>query len=200
MTLSNRLLALKARALALSPHVVPATAADILAKSERYGDVTDRQHAYVDSMLRTAEGGPRSARSPLDLKRINAMFDTAAANLKRPFVNFLVDGREFRLSQAPATGKNPGSLYLKAGGTYAGKVSPEGAFSPAREAPAGLVEALAAFAANPTAAALAYGQATGVCCFCARALTDARSVEVGYGPICASRWGLPWGVACEEVA
>jgi hypothetical protein len=34
------------------------------------------------------------------------------------------------------------------------------------------------------------------CVFCARTLTDeqdGRSVDVGYGPICADKYGLPWG-------
>lgn len=34
------------------------------------------------------------------------------------------------------------------------------------------------------------------CVFCSRKLsdeTDGRSVDVGYGPICADRYGLPWG-------
>lgn len=29
------------------------------------------------------------------------------------------------------------------------------------------------------------------CSFCGLALTDEGSVEVGYGPVCAKRWGLP---------
>jgi hypothetical protein len=38
-----------------------------------------------------------------------------------------------------------------------------------------------------------YGHATGVCMFCARDLTDERSIEVGYGPVCAGHHDLPWG-------
>jgi len=34
---------------------------------------------------------------------------------------------------------------------------------------------------------------TGNCCFCRRELTDKRSTEVGYGPICADHFSLPWG-------
>ena len=49
------------------------------------------------------------------------------------------------------------------------------------------------FAANPAKVASAYGKQTGSCCFCARELTDDRSVRVGYGPICADKFSLPWG-------
>lgn len=44
--------------------------------------------------------------------------------------------------------------------------------------------------------AAALGHATHHCCFCGIELTDegnGRSVEVGYGPICAGKNGLPWG-------
>lgn len=41
--------------------------------------------------------------------------------------------------------------------------------------------------------AAAFGHATGHCVFCARELTDDRSVEVGYGPVCAGKNNLPWG-------
>ena len=38
-----------------------------------------------------------------------------------------------------------------------------------------------------------YGPGTfpGPLSFCALPLTDAGSVEVGYGPVCAKHWGLP---------
>lgn len=31
------------------------------------------------------------------------------------------------------------------------------------------------------------------CCYCNKALEDARSMRIGYGKICAAHWGLPWG-------
>ena len=168
---------------------------EIQAKAVRYGNHPTSDQA--DLLVRLIEEAEAKAAKPVaakvDLSKINQMFDRAAEQLKRPFVMFLVEGAEFRVSQAPATGRNPGSLYVKAGSAYAGKIAPDGAFSAAREAPKGIYEALLGFAADPVKAAHAYGMETGSCCFCARELTDARSVTVGYGPICASRWGLPWG-------
>lgn len=41
--------------------------------------------------------------------------------------------------------------------------------------------------------AASFGALTGRCVFCDRELTDERSIEVGYGPVCAERNGLPWG-------
>lgn len=34
---------------------------------------------------------------------------------------------------------------------------------------------------------------TGICNFCLRGLVDARSVWHNYGPVCADKFGLPWG-------
>ncbi len=35
------------------------------------------------------------------------------------------------------------------------------------------------------------------CCYCNLPLEDARSKAVGYGKICAGRWGLPWGTQTD---
>jgi hypothetical protein len=48
-------------------------------------------------------------------------------------------------------------------------------------------------AANPQEYAASYGKKFGSCCFCHRSLSDSRSLAVGYGPECASKYGLPWG-------
>ena len=50
--------------------------------------------------------------------------------------------------------------------------------------------------AATAAEAAGLGWATHHCCFCGIELTDegeGRSVEVGYGPVCANNNGLPWG-------
>lgn len=42
--------------------------------------------------------------------------------------------------------------------------------------------------------AAAWGHEHHACVFCQTALDDPRSTTVGYGPICAGKYGLPWGV------
>lgn len=54
-------------------------------------------------------------------------------------------------------------------------------------------EELTAFDENPHKASSVRGHATGRCCYCGRRLDNAESVRVGYGPICAERYMLPWG-------
>jgi hypothetical protein len=47
------------------------------------------------------------------------------------------------------------------------------------------------FASNPVEVAQRYGKLTGNCMFCGKKLDDPTSVAVGYGPVCAKKWGLP---------
>ena len=62
-------------------------------------------------------------------------------------------------------------------------------------------EALAAIAHDPISAAAHAGKQTGACSFCARPLSTAESLAVGYGPVCAEHFGLPWGAPTKaEVA
>ncbi len=42
--------------------------------------------------------------------------------------------------------------------------------------------------------AAAFGHTNHRCCFCARKLSRGESTAVGYGPDCADKYGLPWGV------
>lgn len=41
--------------------------------------------------------------------------------------------------------------------------------------------------------AAAFGKLVGRCCFCSHAIDTPESTAVGYGPICAGKYGLPWG-------
>ena len=81
--------------------------------------------------------------------------------------------------------------------TYYGRVAPDGAWQPGKYAtPATLTAVttlLAAFANNPSGIAADFGHLVGRCAFCGSDLTDERSVSVGFGPVCAKRWGMAWG-------
>jgi hypothetical protein len=52
--------------------------------------------------------------------------------------------------------------------------------------------------ANPIEETKLQGQKFGNCCFCGLELTNKSSLIAGYGPICAEKWGLPWGIKEEE--
>ncbi len=122
----------------------------------------------------------------VDLAKIREMFDAAvASSLKRPV--YRAEG--LVLSLAPAHGKNPGAIYIKAGEEYLGKVLGTD-FQAARAATDETLTSLQTIAADPLEAAVRYGRLTGACACCGRTLTDPKSVERGIGPICAGKWGL----------
>lgn len=80
-------------------------------------------------------------------------------------------------------------------GTYYGKIE-HGNFVARSETPASTLGFLCEIASDPKKAAIEYGRDTGSCCFCNRSLTDdksGKSVERGYGPVCATKHGLVWG-------
>lgn len=85
--------------------------------------------------------------------------------------------------------KVPGSVTVKRNGEYLGLVRPTGDVIGAFDAT--LIAHLATVAEAPAIAAKDYASITSRCSFCGKTLTDAGSVDVGYGPICASHWGLP---------
>lgn len=172
---------------------------------------TPAQHHWIEKLAqRATETKPQAEKVMADLGPLNSLFRKARENLKRP--HLLIDAGDFggiKLQQAGEQSRYYGQVYVYTTGAYEertwlGRIDNEGQFVPSREAEQdghvkAVVAALAAMAVDPAAAAKAYGQRFGVCCMCSRELTDKRSIHAGYGPICADRWGLPWG-ECEEVA
>jgi hypothetical protein len=120
-------------------------------------------------------------------------------------VRFMVEHMmiEFKYTGMAYT-KYPGSYHIKeiiagnAGERYLGRLEPDGKLQLTAEIRKQDVNdeyviILQALNADPVKAAVLYGHATNSCSFCARELTDEPSVEAGYGPICADKYGLPWG-------
>ena len=178
---------------------------------KKYGRVSDKQRYWLVTLAERAanpQKAPERSKTAIgDLSALNALFDKAREGLKNPAFIFDADGTGIRVSVAGPTSKVPGSLNVTTKGsfenrTWFGRILKDGQFeaSPRANIPAGLIESLKAFATDPAGQAALYGQKFGHCCFCARELTDGRSIHVGYGPVCADKWGLPWGESEKEAA
>lgn len=133
-----------------------------------------------------------------DFARIVQLLVTAAAHMKYPKIRLSVGDQPVVLSLAGQRSKRPGTINVTDGGRYGenkwfGRIEKDGSLSPGRELTEPVTDLLKAFANDPEGIASAYGKLTGNCCFCARELTDKRSTDVGYGPICADHYGLAWG-------
>lgn len=134
-----------------------------------------------------------------DFARLTALFARAQENgLSRPRIRLaLPDGAPVILDIV-GSGANAGKLRVTNGlprddgrSRFYGFVSPDGSYDGRNPEVAQL---LVQFAADPAAVAAQYGKSSGDCCFCGIALSngDSGSVSVGYGPICAGRYELPW--------
>ncbi len=139
-----------------------------------------------------------------DVKGILDLFNTAGSRLKYPKIHLqTVGGQEICLSVAGPNSKQPGTVNVTNGGgfregTWFGRIMLDGEFKPSRDCTDAITEYLVAFAQDPARIAAEDGRRTGRCCFCSLKLTDARSLEVGYGKRCSENYNLPWGTARHE--
>jgi hypothetical protein len=128
-------------------------------------------------------------------KKVAGLFETAKSNgLNRRAIRLQTDkGAEVKLTPAAETGRNSGFIYIKVNNEYMGKIAPDGQFSPVQGCTDEIKMFVQEFGNSTVQMARQYGKRTGSCCFCARQLDTAESNAVGYGPICAEKYGLPWG-------
>jgi hypothetical protein len=151
---------------------------------------SEKQVLAISSMVARMEErrAQRAAEAPsVDLRLIVSMFAHARdKGYKRPI--YRAEG--LKISLAPATGANAGALYVKTDeDQYIGKVVDQQFFA-SRDATDEHKTALSVIAQSPRDAAIRYGQKTGHCACCGRALSNRQSVDLGIGPICAGKWGF----------
>jgi hypothetical protein len=164
--------------------------AGLIEKMNVYGTLTENQLALIDrDIAKDAEFWARkkaeqeAAAAPVNMSAIEKMFAIASENKKNP--KFYAG--DMVIYPAKANGANPGAIYVKVKGEYAGKIA-RGRFLATAAAPAGIAEKIDELAADPRAAAAKWGKEEVRCCFCGIELTDPVSRENGYGPICAGNW------------
>lgn len=154
----------------------------------KYGSLTERQLAAVQNCIeRETERRKASEQSAVavDVTRIEVAFKNAQEKgLKYPRLRLA----NLVFTPAKADGKNPGAVYVKTGDTYLGKIAGGKLFKSRDCTPEAEAEILTT-AADPEAAAVAYGKRFGQCSICARQLTNQESIDRGIGPICANKFG-----------
>lgn len=184
-------------------------ALDLAAHFRRFGRLSNAQTAWlhVKAEQYAAEASHANknveglVQDEAEMDSIIALFAKASANLKKPAIE-LIDGdkNRYRLKLLGASSRYAGCVGITCGGTWLGRISTDGLFfpSPAAAAYRGLVDLLARFAADPAGVGGEIGRLTGCCCFCRLKLTDERSTEVGFGPVCAKNFGLAWGTPAAQ--
>lgn len=161
----------------------------------KYGDLSEKQLAAAERCVeklaamkaeKIARDAERAIAAPtVEIAKIEQSFQNARAKgAKRPKLRLA----SFLFSLAPDHGKNAGAIYVTETGQYLGKIV-GGRFFSVRECTKEQEAAIVAAAADPKAAAIAYGFQTGSCSCCGRELSDPASIALGIGPVCATKYG-----------
>lgn len=180
-------------------------AASLLDQLERKGKLSDKQWFWVDTLAARITAGPLepATQEVGDFAGVVAFFAKAKQHLRYPRLRLqLPDCRPLALALAGPGSSRAGWINMTDGRPFGqnlfyGRVSPAGHWEMGHAIDEvvgdAVAELLHRLAADPEQVASSYGKLTGCCCFCTSQLSDPKSTEVGYGPVCAKRWGLPWG-------
>jgi hypothetical protein len=146
----------------------------------------------------TAEGemsGPQiAARNREQAERVAAAAPVGTGlDLSRvPAGRYAVPNGDTRLKvlirKPDAPGKWAGWVFVSDAAEYGSRRN-YGKQAPGKTYSGQIFSELRAIAADPKAAAIAYGKLTGTCSICGRRLENEESVAAGIGPICANKQG-----------
>lgn len=172
----------------------------------RRGKLSPKQSEWVEKLYAMTKEPPKpqpATQLTTGMAKVYAFFANAREHLKSPkLVMGLPGGKHLRIYLSGSRSKAPNVLNLVTEDEYGsmnywlGRVHPDGKWEhregddDLRGKASKLLERLAE---DPAKVAKESARITGNCCFCHRPLTDDRSTEVGYGPVCADHWSLPWG-------
>lgn len=181
-------------------------AASLRNQFRKYGKLSEKQAYWVGRLIdESLMEKPVEEKPVLEvgaMKGLVALLNTAKENgLKYPSLRLEVPGLgPLAIKRAGPNSKYAGSLMLTDGKPFGmnkwyGTVSPEGEYTPSKlanndETLDVLVPLLTKLGEKPHRVASELGKLNGHCIFCNKKLTDEKSTAVGYGPVCATKWGL----------
>ena len=157
------------------------------------GSLTDPQIEVLKKILREAISNQARAKNQgsISVDKIRELFKTPLENgLKYP--KFTVGDITLSLPTENSASYNKDAIYVRHEDVYVGKIM-DGKFMPTNRCHASVSDKLMAIAKDPRGEAVGHGHLHGNCSFCRKRLSDERSMKVGYGEICADKWGFSWG-------
>ena len=138
-----------------------------------------------------------SPKVEIKLDNIVEMLNYAKETIKSPSIQIVTDDATYSLTIAGEQSQLPGTINVVSKSVWYGRIFLDGKFQPSKKIPEPVIEqlmnALQAFNNNPERMAHAYGRRTGRCCFCNLPLSNEKSIDVGYGPVCARNYRLKYG-------
>ena len=171
-----------------------------------WGKDTETRHAACPVAAKVREIPKQFGRVPCS--DVHALMHRALGQLKRPKIklqtstrrNIILCLRVDSLDRDGYISVVDDVPYGTRHSGYFGVINGNGVWDSVRDVPEDVRLAVVEFGINPESTASAYGRRVGSCCFCSRDLTDEKSTTAGYGPTCAKRYSLPWGVTSAEEA
>lgn len=162
-----------------------------------------KQNQWVDKLIERAQNtGPVQTEKVATEGELAGIVDLINRNNKAkwPKISVFVQEIIIQVSRAGEKARHPGTFNIvelsepfDKQGNFLGRIYQNGLFETRLlDRRASIASALKEFAQDPGKVAAAYGHKTGHCCFCRLALDDPRSLKVGYGPVCAKNYHLPW--------
>ena len=183
-------------------------ALSLLQQQARTGALSPNQWPWVRKLVERIDQPANAAetRNLGDQTALRAMFAAAAPKIKFPHLLLRHDCGEYtetlKVWIAGPRSAQPGSFSVTTTAVsreWLGRIGRDGIWTPGHTRSAieydSVADLLSELIAAPHAFLAANGKSAGACCYCGSELTDARSVEAGYGPTCAKKWSLPWGGA-----
>lgn len=192
-------------------------AKSLISAFRKYGSLSDKQGYWVVTLadraqaVLAAETAPATPVEPPKTQlaagyhQVFELFQIALSHgLKFPKIRLETEkGQKVVLKRFGPGSRYKGEICITDNGQsfetrqYFGRITSEGQFIKAQAATDDVTQLLQALAEDPVHLATAQGHRTSRCCFCNRELETRESVTVGYGPICADKFGLPWGDQAE---
>jgi hypothetical protein len=162
--------------------------------------LSDAQLNWVHILVFESAQPKPEPKAAVPVPNITKALMTAKEHLQQP--GFQIRGLKVKVTGA--TSKRPGDAAFTRGGYgsdfFGWLDTRKGEWSPGAKATPEVVARVLSLEADVAGTVAAEGRLSGHCCFCMSELTDPRSTEVGYGPICASHYGMPWGSEKKEAA
>ena len=173
-------------------------AVDLVTQFKNTNSLSIKQWEWVTKLADRVEGG-----EPIygDFKKILVAFLIAGEHLKRPKIRLVSEeGRFVQLTFFQDTEAQTeiavhvdgwqGHGYRKYAGRIEGNMIKPWSRDRMTDDVKNVIQELAL---DPMGVAKAMAAKLGVCMFCAQRLSTEESKSRGYGPICASHYGLDWG-------
>lgn len=181
----------------------------MISQFDRRGHLSDKQWPWIEKLAEksVAVAVLAPAIDVGNFKGVIDLFAKASEHLKCPRVVLALppNNEMIVLNVATSMSSAPGSINIKmyernpetGQRKWIGRVYPDGRLQPSNAPDAGplvgpMTELLARFSKAPAEVASEHGRLLGLCCFCNKVLKDERSTSVGYGPVCARNFGMPW--------